>query len=136
MNIFQTDSFNPNEYHGNGWSKYQIMVLQQLEDHNRVLQNLNKEIVDIKQQMAVAETELEAWRKNADTKLDLLEEKMTHVLYDDTGLTRKVSDIQKHFDVEEKASAKVKAVWALYGAVAVFVVNLVVKIAEVWIKTQ
>ncbi len=121
-------------YEGNGWSKYQIMVLQQLEDHNRVLENLNKEVVSIKQQIAVSDTEIKLWRSSTMSKLSILEEKMSHVLYDDTGLNKRVSDIQKHFDVEEKVDLKIKAMWALIGAVAAVVINIVTKIAEYWIK--
>ena len=64
-----SDGLQKNSYEGNGWSKYQIMVLQQLDDHNSVLQNLNKELVEIKQSMAVSETELKMWR--AQTMLTL-----------------------------------------------------------------
>ena len=134
MNSRKNENEDAVRYDGNGWSKYQIMVLQQLEDHSRVLENLNREVVNIKQQIAVSDTEIKLWRGTAMSKLTILEEKMSHVLYDDTGLNKRVSDIQKHFDVEEKVDIKIKAMWALIGAVAAIVVNVASKIAEYWIK--
>ena len=50
-----------NSYEGNGWSKYQMLVLQQLNDHNLVLQNLNKETAELKQTIAVSEAEAKIW---------------------------------------------------------------------------
>jgi hypothetical protein len=110
------------------------MVLQQLEDHNRVLQNLNKEIVDVKQYMAVSDAESKLWRNSTITTLEGLEKKMSHVLYDEKGLNRKITDIERHFDVEEKTNSKIKAIWAFYGAIVVFVTNLIVKAFEYIVK--
>ena len=62
------DNNNQNRYEGNGWSKYQLLVLQQLEDHNTVLQNLNKEVIDLKQQCAVVETENKMWKNKEGVK--------------------------------------------------------------------
>ena len=121
---------NQNSYEGNGWSKYQLMVLQQLDDHNKVLQNLNTELTDVKQQMAVSEAELKMWRGNAMSTLDNLDRKISHILYDDKGLNRKVSEIEKNIEVEEKATMKHKAVWAFIGAVAVFFSNMIIKLYE------
>jgi hypothetical protein len=134
MNSKRAENEDNARYEGNGWSKYQIMVLQQLEDHNRVLENLNKEVVNIKQQIAVSETEIKSWRSTAMSKLTILEEKMSHVLYDDTGLNRKISNMEKHFDVEEKVDTKIKAMWALIGAVAAVVINIATKFVEYWMK--
>ena len=125
---------NVNHYEGNGWSKYQIMVLQQLEDHNKVLQNLNKEIVDIKQTMAVTTAEAKLWRVSTVTTLENLEKKMSHVLYDETGVNQKVIQIQRELDVEEESSTKVKAIWAVYGAIVVFVINVGLQLAAFFFK--
>lgn len=134
MNSKKTENEDVVRYDGNGWSKYQIMVLQQLEDHSRVLENLNREVVNIKQQIAVSDTEIKLWRSTAMSKLTILEEKMSHVLYDDTGLNKKISNIEKQFDIEEKVDLKIKAMWALIGAVAAVVLNVVTKFAEYWMK--
>ena len=125
---------NINHYEGNGWSKYQIMVLQQLEDHNRVLQNLNKEVVDIKQSMAVTTAEAKLWRDSTVNTLESLEKKMSHILYDESGVNQKVIKIQRDLDVEEQTSTRFKAIWAVYGAVAAFVINMVFHVVELFFK--
>ena len=123
---------NRNHYEGNGWSKYQIMVLQQLEDHNRVLQNLNKEVVDIKQTMAVTASETKHWRDITVQALEALQEKMNFILHDESGINHRVGKIERILDVEEKTSIKLKATWAIYGAVVVFLVDMVFKLANVF----
>ena len=118
----------------NGWSKYQIMVLQQLEDHSRVLQNLNKDIVDIKQYMAVSEAEIKGWRNSTTAALDSLEKKMSFVLYDEKGLNQKVNQIERDLDVDEKSTMKVKAIWAFIGAVVASLSSFIFQIVEMFWK--
>lgn len=120
----------------NGWSKYQLMVLQQLDDHNKVLQNLNKDIVDIKQHAAVAEAELKLWRGSTIVALENLEKKMTHVLYEDGGLNKKISNIENQLSIDKNTTAKLKAIWAFYGAIAVFVANFGLKIFELFFHVK
>ena len=62
----QDDYYQPEH---NGWSKYQLMVLQQLEDHTRVLQNLNKEIIAINQSLAVQQAETSMWKAQINASL-------------------------------------------------------------------
>jgi len=131
MNEHVNDAFG-NRYEGNGWSKYQIMVLQQLEDHNRVLQNLNKEIVDIKQTIAVTAAETKHTKETTLEALESLQDKMTFILHDDAGINQRVGKIERTLDVEEKTSLKLKATWAIYGAIIVFIVDLLFKFADVF----
>jgi HrpA-like RNA helicase len=127
-------STEKNNYDGNGWSKYQIMVLQQLDDHNKVLQNLNKEIVDLKQNVAVAEAELKMWRAQTTTTVEQLAQDVDEILYDETGLSYKIRDLQKHHEVEEKTNLKLKAMWAIIGAIVVFLINAGAKFLEFFWK--
>lgn len=127
-------SLEKNGYEGNGWSKYQILVLQQLDDHNQVLQNLNKELVDIKQTIAVSETESKMWRTQTISTIERLSEEVDSILYDEKGLSNKIRDLQKTNEVEEKADIKAKAMWAVIGAVVMFLINAATKIAEFFIK--
>jgi len=126
------DQYNQSE--GNGWSKYQLMVLQQLDDHNKVLQNLNKEITDLKQLIAVSETERKMWRAQTMISLEELSKKVTHILYDEKGIGSRVSTIEREMDVEAQATTRMKATWALYGAVLVFVVNVAIKLVDFFWK--
>lgn len=118
----------PNNYEGNGWSKYQIMVLQQLDDHNIVLQNLNKEVVDIKQTMAINTSDSKHWRGNTENTLESVNKKLNFILYDEAGANQKVNQIERELDVNKKSALRIKAIWAVYGAIIVFFVDFVFKI--------
>jgi hypothetical protein len=127
-NKFDTTSSIKTGYEGNGWSKYQLMVLQQLDDHNKVLQNLNKEVVDMKQNMAVTEAEQKMWKSQIMQLSEDITEKMDHILYDDKGVAKRVSVVEKFLEVEERSTLKVKAVWALIGAIIVFIAEIAARI--------
>lgn len=125
---------NLNRYEGNGWSKYQLMVLQQLDDHNTVLQNLNKEIASIKQFLAVQETEIKMWKMQVTAEIVELQKDVDHVLYDEKGINQRLYAIERTTEVEEKSSNKTKAVWALYGSVAVFLVDFLMRALTLYFK--
>jgi len=130
-----TDSLEKNNYEGNGWSKYQIMVLQQLDDHNKVLQNLNKELVEVKQAMAVSETELKMWRAQTMLSIENLTEDVNQILYDEGGLNYKLRALEKTSEVEEQVSVKTKAMWAVYGAIFAFLINFGLRLFEILSKS-
>lgn len=130
------DQNNSNRYEGNGWSKYQLMVLQQLDDHNAVLQNLNKEIVEVKQAIAVNEAEMKMWRNQTTTVIEQLQEDVDDVLYDEKGIGQRLASIEREMDVEEQTNTKHKATWALYGSIAMFVANLIVQIITAYFKIK
>lgn len=125
------EHFNKNSYEGNGWSKYQLMVLQQLDDHNKVLQNLNKELTDFKQNYAVSEAEYKLWRAQTMVTIDELSKKVTHILYDERGIGSRIGDLEREAETEEKAKLKLKTFWALLGAIAAFVGNSLIKFLDI-----
>jgi hypothetical protein len=128
------DQNNINHYEGNGWSKYQIMVLQQLDDHNKLLQNMNKDITEIRQTIAVSETELKMWRAQIMSTTQELEENVDYILYDEKGLNQKLSAVERELDIEEQANTKWKASMALYGSAAMFIINAIAQIAMLFFK--
>lgn len=130
------EQLNQNRYEGNGWSKYQVMVLQQLDDHNKVLQNLNKEIVDIKQNIAVAEAELKIWRAHIMSDVVEVRTDVDHILYDEKGINQRLATMEREMDVEEQASTKTKATWVLYGSIAVFIINVLVQLLPILLKIK
>ena len=130
-----TDSLEKNNYEGNGWSKYQIMVLQQLDDHNKVLQNLNKELVEVKQSMAVSETELKMWRAQTILSIEKLTEDVDQILYDEGGMNYKIRALEKTSEIEERVSVKTKAMWAVYGAIIAFLLNFGLRLFETFSKS-
>ena len=124
------ESVERNGYEGNGWSKYQIMVLQQLDDHNKILQNLNEEIVNLKQNVAVSETELKMWRAQTMSSIERLTEEVDEILYDEAGLSNKVRALEKDNEIEEKLDLKSRAMWAVVGGASMFIINLIIKFVE------
>jgi hypothetical protein len=120
----QYDKINQNRYEGNGWSKYQLMVLQQLEDHHKVLQNLNKELIDLKQSLAVSETELKMWRTQTMVDVEDLTKNLSHILHDERGLSRKLLEVERQLNVEEQVATRTRANWAFYSAILIFFVNI------------
>jgi hypothetical protein len=129
-----SDALQKNNYEGNGWSKYQIMVLQQLEDHNAVLQNLNKELIELKQNMAVSETELKMWRAQTMLSIEKLTEEVDEILYDESGLSYKIRALERNNEVDEKVSLKTKAIWAMLGAILTFLASFGAKVVEIFLK--
>ena len=127
-------SVERNSYEGNGWSKYQLMVLQQLDDHNKILQNLNQELVDIKQNVAVSETELKMWRAQIMSSVEKLTDQVDEILYEESGLGYKVRNLVQNNEIEEKANLKTKAMWATIGAVIAFFMSVITKAIEFFWK--
>lgn len=118
---------NNNGYEGNGWSKYQLMVLQQLEDHSEVLHNLNKEIVEIKQTMAVSETELKMWRTATMSDLKKIEKQIESILHEDNGINSRLNVLEINEELRNRMANKSKALWAAVGAALVCIVDLIAK---------
>jgi hypothetical protein len=129
---------DPEDYHqpdhNNGWSKYQLMVLQQLEDHTRVLQNLNKEIISINQSLAVQQAETVIWKAQITASLKELRDEVDEILYGEKGIGQRIVTVERELDVEEQTDIKVKAVWALYGSIFVVIANILVQIFTTYFK--
>ena len=121
-----------NQFDANGWSKYQLMVLQQLEDHTRVLQNLNKEIVAINQALAVQQAETVMWKNQINNALKELRDEVDEILYDEKGIGQRIVTVERELDVEQQTDTKIKAIWALYGSVLAVVSNVVLQILSTY----
>jgi hypothetical protein len=57
-----------------------------------------------------------------------IDEKVDDILYSDTGLAKKVSSLEKEIIVEKESTSKVKAIWAFYGAIVMFIIDIAVKV--------
>lgn len=113
---------------GNGWSRYQIMVLQQLTDHTKLLQALMSEINTIKQQIAISDIVSKNWRDQADKTIGELKDDVEFILEDESGLNQRVKNLEENVKIEEHSTLKAKAFWGLLGGVLVVVVDLAIKI--------
>lgn len=125
-----------NGYEGNGWSKYQMLVLQQLKDHNAVLQNLNKEITDMKQLNAVSDAEFKMWKTKITDDVSVLLEKFEEEVQGEEGISKRVARIEREFDFNEHHEAKSKATLALYGSIAMFVLNAIIQAVAIYFKIK
>lgn len=112
----------------NNWSRYQIMVLQQLTDHTKLLQALMSEINTIKQQIAINDIISKNWRDQADKSIQELKDDVEFILEDDNGINKRLKNIEENTKVEEKSSLKIKAFWGLLGGAAVVVVDILIRI--------
>jgi hypothetical protein len=113
---------------GNGWSRYQIMVLQQLTDHTKLLQALMSEVNTVKQQIAITEIISKTWRDQADKSIDELKDEVNFILEYERGINQRLKHIEENTKVEEKSSLKIKAFWGLLGGAVVVVVDIVIRI--------
>jgi hypothetical protein len=128
------DSLNRNKYEGNGWSKYQVLVLQQLEDHNAVLKNLNQEISNIKQIIAVSEAENKMWKAQVSEDVKRIQNDIDYIVYDEKGVNNRLTIVEHELEIENHYNVKWRATWALYGSLAVFFVNVLLQIFTIFYK--
>lgn len=49
------------EWDGNGWTKYQLLVLSQLETHHRDLNSLNAKISDLRVEISALKVQAGIW---------------------------------------------------------------------------
>ena len=130
-----------NGYEGNGWSKYQIMVLQQLEAHSDLLQKLNNEINAVKQQNAISdiisktwkeayEKEIIASRMQTEKTLIGIQESISKILDSDHGLVARVRALEENKRQTEHTSIKVKAVWSTVGAGVVTAITILIELIK------
>ena len=113
---------------GNGWSRYQIMVLQQLTDHTKLLQALMSEINTIKQQIAISDIISKNWRDQADKSIQELKEDVDFIMEDEGGINQRLRHIEENAKIEEKSTLKVKAFWGLLGGAIVIVMDIAIRI--------
>ena len=116
------------ESNGNGWSRYQIMVLQQLTDHTKLLQALMSEVNNVKQQIAISDIVSKHWRDQADKSIDELKDEVQFILVDEKGINARLKNLEDHTKIEEKSTMKVKALWGIIGGGFVIAVDLLIKV--------
>lgn len=115
-----------NDYDGNGWSKYQIMVLAQLEGHTKLLENLMNDLSGMNKTIAVSENEYKNWQKNVDRELVDIDKKMNFILHDDRGVNSRLRFLEENGRVEEKSNLKLKAFWGIIGGALIVVINILI----------
>jgi hypothetical protein len=119
------------------WSKYQLMVLQQLGDHTEVLQSLNKNVTDHKQSAAVHLAEFAMWKSQINQSIESVQESIDSILYDDRGVAQRISAIERQLNTESQIDLRSKDQWSSRNTVIItasVIINLFIQLFVNFIK--
>jgi hypothetical protein len=128
---------NKDEYESNGWSKYQMLVLAQLQEHKELFKSLMNDVNQIKQKDAIDEVTFKHWKAMIDQRCLEIEKEMAEVVHaigkDDDGLEYRLDEIEDAKKTEEKVDLKMKGVWAAIGGGVIIAINVIIKLIEVFV---
>jgi hypothetical protein len=119
------------------WSRYQIMVLQQLGDHTQVLQNLHNDVIEHKQAAAVHLAEFTMWKARMDQSIDELQKAVDEIMYDDKGVNKRVNALEQQQNTENQIELRAKTSWQTTSAFIVtmsVVINLIIQLFMAFVK--
>lgn len=119
------------------WSKYQLMVLQQLGDHTEVLQNLNKNVTDHKQSAAVHLAEFAMWKSQINQSIESVQESINSILYDERGIAQRISAIERQLNTETQIDLRSKEEWGSRNTVIItasVIINLIIQLFVNFVK--
>lgn len=119
------------------WSKYQLMVLQQLGDHTEVLQTLNKAMIDHKQAAAVHLAEFAMWKTQINNSVTGVQESIDSVGLDEKGLLSRITTLEQQLNTKEQLDIKSKNDWAARNTIIIttsILVNLFIQLFVNFIK--
>jgi len=106
-------------YTGNGWSKYQMYVLKQLDDHNKILEKLVDRLSNITMQLEVRQREMDTIREEFREINDSLE-KLTE---EDKKMEKQ---LQGH-EIDKTVATKTKAIWMGIGGMVIGGITLLLQ---------
>jgi hypothetical protein len=119
-----------NEYSGNGWSQYQLLVLETLRDHTAMLKEVMSEMNSLKQQNAVLDIINKNWREGYDKNLADIKTDVEQSQKDLVSLDERVDTLEINTKTEEKINLKMKGAWAAIGGGLIVIVELGLKLIE------
>lgn len=114
------EKLDPTVYQGNGWSQYQMYVLKQLDDHNKILEKLVDKLGHITTQLELRQQELDAVKKefrSINDNLDVLAEE-----------DEKIAKVLQAIETDKVVAIKTKAVWASIGGGAIAVLSILLQV--------
>lgn len=120
----------------NDWSRYQNLVLQQLNALNDLSAGLNEQHQNLKEKFAVHEAEGELWGEQKEDQLLQLNNKIESLIAEKNSLKESINKIEKTLFAEESTRAKEKAINALYGSIAVFIITSIIQILAIYYKVN
>jgi len=115
------------DYEGNGWSKYQLLVLQTLTDHTSLIKSVHDEINELKKQAAVDSNEMSNWRKNYDSELDEFRDNCEEIKKKVESVDHRLKNIEDDKILEKRVTIRNKATWGALGGLIIVVVDIVLK---------
>lgn len=132
------DNVPEQQYEFDGsWSKYQMMVLQQLGDHTQVLQNLNIDVTDHKQSAAVHLAEFAMWKSQVNESLSNLQRSIEEGLSDNKEALRRIAALEHQHNTETQIDLRSKSNWQTTSALIVtlsVIVNLLIQLFVTFAK--
>jgi hypothetical protein len=127
-NLNIMDKFRENsDYDGNGWTKYQNLVLDQLKEQKELLKGLMADIAEIKRQNAVHEALAINWRNGTDKAIEKIQETIEYIMEDEKGINSRVRSLEENLKSSEKVSSFARGLWATAGAVVVVLSNVIIE---------
>lgn len=133
--IFNMDekTLNRNDYEGNGWSKYQKLVMVQLEDHTRLLEKINADNNSIKQKLALMEQSTQIWREDITIKITDLRNDVDYMWNDKEGFNNRIKILEDNLKIDKESTLKFKGSWVLIGGIGVIILDLLMKTLEFFV---
>jgi len=119
------------------WSRYQMMVLQQLGDHTQVLQNLNSDVTEHKQTAAVHLAEFAMWKAHINENTAILQKTVDDLLHDDKGILKRVTVLEQQQNTETQLELRAKGNWQTMSASVVtlsVIINVLIQLFVAFIK--
>jgi uncharacterized protein YukE len=106
-------------YDGNGWSKYQILVLNQLNDHSRAIKQLWENDTNNRIKDSLSSKEHIDF-KECQKELKKTIQELNEVLRD---LAERIDAIEEKERIKSGIDSGIKVYWGFLGAAAAFILN-------------
>lgn len=104
----------PKDYAGNGWSKYQIFVLHQLADHNKLLRELSASLTALS-------TEVRLLNQRIQDQEEAMGEQQT----DQDSIGTRVASLEQEKRIQSAIDLKTKAIWTGIGGASAVVIGFI-----------
>lgn len=119
------------------WSKYQLMVLQQLEDHTDLLQSLNNSIAEHKQAAAVHLAEFAMWKAQVNSTVKKTQKAIDESLQENKEMSQRVTALEQQMKIIEQLELKSKTDWSNRNTAIVtitVVLNIIIQLFVHFVK--
>ena len=112
-------------YEGNGWSKYQVMVLAQLRDQTELSKDVMEQLSEAREHRAVVDANMKNWIEQNNKRVDKLESQIEYVLNSKNGINDRLSKLEQFEEISKATKVKIGGLWALIGGVIVVIIDVI-----------